>query len=118
MNVKFGPTVAEGAHGGTGIVLYKNWLYAEIDDRIVRYALKEGETAPSAKPETILSGMPLNGDIPCIPSPSMPKAIYLYRWERLQMPARCRNACRTLQATTLAPSLNSRRHLALRRQQA
>ncbi|MGC2340155.1 MAG: glucose dehydrogenase, partial [Methyloceanibacter sp.] len=67
VNVRFGPTVAEGAHGGTGIMLYKNWLYAEIDDRIVRYALKEGETAPSAKPETILSGMPLNGDHPMHP---------------------------------------------------
>ncbi len=67
VNVRFGPTVAEGAHGGTGIVLYKNWLYAEIDDRIVRYALKAGETAPSAKPETILSGMPLNGDHPMHP---------------------------------------------------
>ena len=67
VNVRFGPTVAEGAHGGTGIVLYKNWLYAEIDDRIVRYALKDGETAPSAKPETILSGMPLNGDHPMHP---------------------------------------------------
>src|ERR1700693_4153454 len=36
MNVRFGPTAAEGAHGGTGIGLYKNWLYAELNDRIVR----------------------------------------------------------------------------------
>ena len=67
MNIRFGPTAAEGAHGGTGIALYKNWLYAEIDDRIVRYTLKDGETAPSAKPETILSGLPLNGDHPMHP---------------------------------------------------
>ena len=33
MNVRFGPTVAEGAHGGTGMWLYKNWHYAEIDDK-------------------------------------------------------------------------------------
>ena len=67
VNIRFGPTAAEGAHGGTGIALYKNWLYAEIDDRIVRYTLKDGETAPSAKPETILSGLPLNGDHPMHP---------------------------------------------------
>ena len=53
MNVRFGPTVAEGAHGGTGIWLYKNWLYAEIDDKIVRYELKNGDVAPTSKPETI-----------------------------------------------------------------
>ena len=29
VNVRFGATTAEGAHGGTGVALYKNWLYAE-----------------------------------------------------------------------------------------
>jgi glucose/arabinose dehydrogenase/mono/diheme cytochrome c family protein len=67
VNVRFGQTAAKGGHGGTGIALYKNWLYAEINDRIVRYELKNGETAPTAKPETILSGMPINGDHPMHP---------------------------------------------------
>jgi glucose/arabinose dehydrogenase/cytochrome c5 len=67
VNVRFGPTFAEGAHGGTGIALYKNWLYAEIDDRIVRYELKNGEAAPTGKAETILSGMPIAGDHPMHP---------------------------------------------------
>jgi glucose/arabinose dehydrogenase/mono/diheme cytochrome c family protein len=67
LNVRFGQTAAQGGHGGTGIALYKNWLYAEINDRIVRYELKNGETAPTAKPETILSGMPINGDHPMHP---------------------------------------------------
>jgi glucose/arabinose dehydrogenase/cytochrome c5 len=67
VNIRFGPTYANGAHGGTGIWLYKNWLYAELNDRIVRYALKKGETAPSAKAETILSGMPISGDHPMHP---------------------------------------------------
>ena len=67
MNVRFGPTVAEGAHGGTGIWLYKNWLYAEIDDKIVRYELKSDEAAPTGQPETILSGMPITGDHPMHP---------------------------------------------------
>ena len=67
VNVRFGPTFAEGAHGGTGIWLYKNWLYAEINDKIVRYELKSGEAAPTGKPETILSGMPITGDHPMHP---------------------------------------------------
>ena len=67
MNVRFGPTVAEGAHGGTGMWLYKNWLYAEIDDKIVRYELKSDEAAPTGQPETILSGMPITGDHPMHP---------------------------------------------------
>jgi glucose/arabinose dehydrogenase/cytochrome c5 len=63
-NVRFGPTFAEGAHGGTGIALYKNWLYAEINDKVVRYDLKDGAPSSSSKPETILSGMPTTGDHP------------------------------------------------------
>jgi glucose/arabinose dehydrogenase/cytochrome c5 len=64
VNVRFGPTFADGAHGGTGMWLYKNWLYAELNDRIVRYELKEGEAAPKGKSETVLSGMPITGDHP------------------------------------------------------
>jgi glucose/arabinose dehydrogenase/mono/diheme cytochrome c family protein len=67
VNQRFGPTFAEGAHGGTGIWLYKNWLYVEIDDKIVRYELKQGEVPPTDKPETILSGMPITGDHPMHP---------------------------------------------------
>jgi glucose/arabinose dehydrogenase/cytochrome c5 len=67
VNVRFGPTTAEGAHGGTGVALYKNWLYAELNDRIVRYELKSGEAAPAGKAETILSGMPITGDHPMHP---------------------------------------------------
>ena len=64
VNLRFGPTFAEGSHGGTGIWLYKNWLYAELNDKIVRYELKKDEVAPTGKPETILSGMPITGDHP------------------------------------------------------
>jgi glucose/arabinose dehydrogenase/cytochrome c5 len=67
VNVRFGPTFSEGAHGGTGIWLYKNWLYAEIDDKIVRYELQNGEAAPTGKPETIVSGIPITGDHPMRP---------------------------------------------------
>src|ERR1700726_1710544 len=59
---RFGESVADGAAGGTGIAFYNHAIYAEVNDRIVRYALGAGEIAPSGKPETILSGMPLVGD--------------------------------------------------------
>ena len=62
-----GQTFAQGGHGGTGIQLYKNWLYAEINDKVVRYELKGGEIAPAANAETILSGMPITGDHPMHP---------------------------------------------------
>ena len=64
---RFGQTAAEGGHGGTGIALYKDGLYAEINDRIVRYALKDGVLAPTEKPVTVLSGMPITGDHPMHP---------------------------------------------------
>jgi glucose/arabinose dehydrogenase/mono/diheme cytochrome c family protein len=64
---RFGETVASGGHGGTGIGLYKGALFAEINDRIVRYPLENGEIAPGAKPETIVSGLPVTGDHPMHP---------------------------------------------------
>ena len=64
---RFGDGVAEGSAGGTGIALYKNFVYAEENDRIVRYALTSGEIAPNGKPEVIVSGMPITGDHPMHP---------------------------------------------------
>jgi len=65
--VRFGETPASGGAGGTGIGLYNGALYAEINDRIVRYALPETGIAPSGKPEVIVSGLPLSGDHPMHP---------------------------------------------------
>ena len=45
----------------------KNWIYAEINDRIVRYALPAGAMVPGGAPETIISGLPLGGDHPMHP---------------------------------------------------
>jgi len=67
VNVRFGQTFDEGSHGGTGIALYKRGLYAEVNDRIVRYEMKEGEVAPTGQAEVILSGMPISGDHPMHP---------------------------------------------------
>jgi len=64
---RFGETVQTGGAGGTGIGIYKNWIYAEINDRIVRYALSAGSIVPTGTPETIISGLPLGGDHPMHP---------------------------------------------------
>jgi glucose/arabinose dehydrogenase/mono/diheme cytochrome c family protein len=64
---RFGSTVATGGAGGTGIGLYKGSLYAELNDRIVRYSLPEGAIVPSGSEETIVSGLPLTGDHPMHP---------------------------------------------------
>jgi glucose/arabinose dehydrogenase/mono/diheme cytochrome c family protein len=67
VNIHFGDTYAQGSHGGTGIALYKDGLYAEVNDRIVRYGLPEELTMPAAAPQVIVSELPLSGDHPMHP---------------------------------------------------
>jgi glucose/arabinose dehydrogenase/mono/diheme cytochrome c family protein len=67
VNQRFGETVQSGGAGGTGIALYDGALYAEINDRIVRYALPAGAIAPRDPPVTVVSGLPLGGDHPMHP---------------------------------------------------
>ena len=64
---RFGESVTTGGHGGTGIGLYNGGLFAESNDRIVRYPLADNEIIPKGKPETIISGLPLSGDHPMHP---------------------------------------------------
>src|SRR6201984_2322119 len=61
---RFGETVQSGGAGGTGIGLYKGWIYAEINDRIVRYSLPGNSVVPSGPADTVVSGLPLGGDHP------------------------------------------------------
>jgi glucose/arabinose dehydrogenase/mono/diheme cytochrome c family protein len=67
VNQRFGETVQSGGAGGTGIGLYRGAVYAEINDRIVRYALPAGSNIPRDPPETVVSGLPLGGDHPMHP---------------------------------------------------
>jgi glucose/arabinose dehydrogenase/mono/diheme cytochrome c family protein len=67
VNERFGETVQSGGAGGTGIGLYKGSIYAEINDRIVRYSLPAGSIVPNDAPVTIVSGLPLGGDHPMHP---------------------------------------------------
>jgi glucose/arabinose dehydrogenase/mono/diheme cytochrome c family protein len=64
---RFGDGVAQGSAGGTGVALFNDALYAEVNDRIVRYALPAGTLVPSGNPETVVSGLPLEGDHPMHP---------------------------------------------------
>ena len=65
---RFGQTPADKVAGGTGVAVYKGYVYAEVNDKIVRYALPKGGNVPVGKsPEVVLSGMPLGGDHPMHP---------------------------------------------------
>jgi glucose/arabinose dehydrogenase len=64
---RFGPNIAQGSGGGTGIAFYKDAIYAEMNDKILRYALRAGEIVPTGQPDVILSGLPLTGDHPMHP---------------------------------------------------
>ena len=65
--VRFGDGIESGATGGTGIALYDGALYAESNDRIVRYALTPDSLAPIEAPETIVEDLPMTGDHPMHP---------------------------------------------------
>jgi glucose/arabinose dehydrogenase/mono/diheme cytochrome c family protein len=67
INQRFGETVQSGGAGGTGIGIYKGALYAEINDKIVRYRLTPSSILPRDPPQTIVTGLPLGGDHPMHP---------------------------------------------------
>ena len=94
VNVRFGPDAKSGNAGGTGIALYNGALYAETNDRIVRYALPAGTIAPTVPPEVIVSGLPLTGDHPMHPFQIDAHGRCTSIWARPPTPARSRTACR------------------------
>src|SRR6201995_1181006 len=59
VHLRFGDSFAQGSRGGTGIALYNGALYAEVNDRIVRYTLPAGMITPAAPPEVVVSALPL-----------------------------------------------------------
>jgi glucose/arabinose dehydrogenase/mono/diheme cytochrome c family protein len=67
VNQRFGETVQSGGRGGTGIGLYKDSLFAEINDKIVRYPLSAGSIVPHGPAVPIVTGLPLTGDHPMHP---------------------------------------------------
>ena len=64
---RFGDGVPQGSAGGTGIGFYDGFIYAEQNDKIIRYALPNGALAPTKTPEVVVSDLPLTGDHPMHP---------------------------------------------------
>jgi glucose/arabinose dehydrogenase/cytochrome c553 len=65
---RFGAGVPQGSAGGSGIALYHGAIFAEQNDKIIRYALADPDSiAPKGSPEIVLSGLPLTGDHPMHP---------------------------------------------------
>lgn len=48
-----------GEYAGTGIEIYKGYLYFGGDTMVLRYKLKPGELVPEEDPELVVSGFPL-----------------------------------------------------------
>ena len=67
VNERFGATVQSGGAGGTGIGIYKGWLYAELNDKILKYPFKKGSILPGSESQVVVSGLPLGGDHPMHP---------------------------------------------------
>ena len=64
---RFGRTPENGGTGGTGIAIYKNYLYAEEGSTIVRYSMNGANPSPTATAEVVVTGLPLTGDHPMHP---------------------------------------------------
>ncbi len=64
---RFGDGVAQGSAGGTGIRIYNGGLFAEQNDKIIRYPLPANGFVPGEQPRVIVSGLPLTGDHPMHP---------------------------------------------------
>ena len=97
---RFGETAQTGGAGGTGIGLYKDWLYAEAKDRIIRYALPVGSIVPQGAPETIVSGLPLGGD-----HPMHPFIIDAHGWMYVDV-ATATNSCQRQNRQPESPGVN------------
>ena len=97
-----GETVQSGGAGGAGIGLYKGGLFAEINDKIVRYALPAGSAAGSARTLQSQSSPDCRSAAitPCIPSRSTTR-VPLY----IDV-ATATNACQAQNRTPKSPGID------------
>ena len=51
-----------GPRGVNDVAVHDGYLYLALDDQVVRYKLTPGKLEPDGKPETIVSGLPDEGD--------------------------------------------------------
>ena len=97
---RFGETVQSGGAGGTGIGIYKDWLYAELNDKILKYPLTKGSILPGTKSQVVVSGLPLSGD-----HPMHPFAIDAHGGLYIDV-ASATNACQEKNRTLKSPGIN------------
>jgi glucose/arabinose dehydrogenase len=57
----------ERRNGGTGIAFFRDQLYVEAGTAILRYRLRPNDLGPSGGPDTIVTGLPLEGGHPMHP---------------------------------------------------
>lgn len=50
-----------GEKSGTGIGIYRGYLYFGSDTEVIRYRLTQGELIPEHPPETVVTGFPVQG---------------------------------------------------------
>ena len=58
---------SERGGGGTGISIFKEYLYVEAGPSILRYRLAPDGLVPAGRPETVLTGLPTEGGHPMHP---------------------------------------------------
>ena len=98
---RFGETVQSGGAGGTGIGIYDGWLYAELNDKVLKYQLTKGAITPQAKSQVVLSGLPLTGDHPMHPFVIDPKGdMYI---DVASATNSCQEKNRTLKSPGISP---------------
>jgi glucose/arabinose dehydrogenase len=56
---KIDETAPFGDVKGTGVLIFKRWLYVSDNVGVYRYPLKKGELAPSGAKQTVVAGFPL-----------------------------------------------------------
>ncbi|MGH8318171.1 MAG: c-type cytochrome [Steroidobacteraceae bacterium] len=105
---RFGATPETGGHGGTGIALYDGYLYAELNDRIIRYRMSPGSIVPKGPAETVVFGLPLTGD-----HPMHPFAIDAHGWLYVDS-ASPSNSCQRENRMLESPGINPCPELATR----
>jgi glucose/arabinose dehydrogenase len=97
---RFGETVQSGGAGGTGIGIYDGWLYAELNDKILKYQMTKGAITPQGKPQVVVSGLPLSGDHPMHPFVIDPKG------DMYVDVATATNACQEKNRTLKSPGIS------------
>ena len=75
-----------GTGNGTGIALHDGWLYYSTTKGVFRYKYTPGELVPQSEPQTIVSGLPDQGQHNAKPSPSTATAGSWSRSARPPMP--------------------------------